>query len=238
MPRQLPLGGAAALDFPLPICYHSAAMSPPPRARIGTDESGKGDYFGYLVVAAVFVDQETEAPLGAIRVRDSKRVSDGMAARLAAEIRRLCPHEVIRISPAKYNELHSKMGNLNHLLAWAHARAIENLLERQPSRLVVSDQFGDEAYLRSALMAKGKQVELVQMPRAEADVAVAAASILARAAFLETLQRLSDEIGIPLPKGATHVIEAAKAVAAKGGRDLLGRVAKLHFKTTRQVLGG
>jgi ribonuclease HIII len=207
-------------------------------ARIGTDESGKGDYFGYLVVAAVFVDRATEAALNELHVRDSKRVSDAPAARLAVEIRRLCPHEVVRISPAKYNELHATMGNVNRLLAWAHARAIENLLERQACRVVISDQFGDEEYLRSALMAKGKQVRLVQMPRAEADLAVAAASILARAEFLATLRRLSDEAGIPLPKGATHVLEAARQVAAKGGRDLLGRVAKLHFRTTQQVLSG
>jgi ribonuclease HIII len=205
-------------------------------ARIGTDESGKGDYFGYLVVAAVFVDHDTEAALDDLGVRDSKRVSDRSAARLAGEIRRLSPHEVVRISPAKYNELHPKMGNVNRLLAWAHARAIENVLNQRACRLVISDQFGDEAYLRSALMAKGRQVQLVQMPRAEADVAVAAASVVARAVFLETLERLSDEIGIRLPKGATHVVEAAQQVVAKGGRDLLARAAKLHFKTTKQVL--
>jgi ribonuclease HIII len=212
--------------------------APGPHARIGTDESGKGDYFGSLVVAAVFVDHATEAALDDLCVRDSKRVSDGVASRLAAEIRRLCPYEVVRISPPKYNELHAQMGNVNRLLAWAHARAIENLLNRQVCRLIISDQFGDEAYLRSALMAKGKQVELVQMPRAEADLAVAAASILARAVFLDSLKRLSDETGIRLPKGAAHVIEAAKEVVAQGGRNLLGQVAKLHFKTTQQVLGG
>jgi len=206
-------------------------------ARIGTDESGKGDYFGYLVVAAVFVDDAMESALEDLRVRDSKRVSDRPAARLAGEIQRLCPHAVVRISPGKYNELHAKMRNLNRLLAWAHARAIEDVLARRPCRLVIADQFGDEAHLKSALMAKGRQVQLVQMPRAEADVAVAAASIVARAVFLDTLQRLSDQVGVPLPKGAVHVVEAAREVVAKGGREALAKVAKLHFKTTRQVLG-
>jgi ribonuclease HIII len=215
-----------------------ARPSGEPGGRIGTDESGKGDYFGYLVVAAVFVDRGAEAALHDLGVRDSKRLSDRSADRLAGEIRRLCPHQVVRISPARYNELHLKMGNVNRLLAWAHARAIENLLEQRPCRLVISDQFGDEAYLKSALMAKGKQVRLVQRPRAEADTAVAAASILARAAFLDTLKRLSDQVGVALPKGAVHVVEAAREVAAKGGRELLGTVAKLHFKTTGQVLGG
>jgi ribonuclease HIII len=205
------------------------------RGHIGTDEAGKGDYFGYLVVAAVYVEPEQEDALRAIGVRDSKRVSDGAARRAAKAIRAQVPCDVVRISPRRYNELYAKLRNLNRLLAWGHARAIENLLEREPATVVISDQFGDEQWLRQALMRKGRQVTLVQMPRAEQDLAVAAASILARAEFLQTLETLSERVGLKLPKGSTHVIETARELWQRGGDELLGEVAKLHFRVTREA---
>jgi ribonuclease HIII len=212
--------------------------------RIGTDEAGKGDYFGPLAAAAVWADEETEEILRAQGVKDSKRASDAVCRRLAKEISRLCPHQVVKIFPEKYNSLISRMENLNHLLGWAHARAIESLLEQLEARLpnrkapltIITDQFGDEAYLKEALMKKGREAILHQQVRAEENIVVAAASLLARAAFLEGLERLSKEVGISLPKGATHVIPAGQAVFAKGGQTLLNKVAKIHFKTTRQIL--
>ncbi len=170
-----------------------------------------------------------------IGVRDSKRMSDGVARRLADQIKRRAPFEVVRISPRRYNQLYAELRNLNYLLAWGHARAIENLLERAPAPLVVSDQFGNENWLRQALMRKGREVALVQTPRAEQDVAVAAASILARAVFLETLEALSAKVGVKLPKGATHVLEVAREIERRGGMELLSEVAKIHFRVTRSL---
>jgi len=203
--------------------------------HIGTDEAGKGDYFGYLVVAAVFLDPEHEEALRRVGVRDSKRMADGAVRRLAEAIRAQLPHDIVRISPRRYNDLYAKLRNLNHLLAWGHARAIENLLERAPAGLVISDQFGDEQWLRQALMGKGRQVRLVQTPRAEQHLAVAAASVMARAVFLETLDGLSARIGLTLPKGSTHVLDAARDVYRRGGEELLAQVAKVHFRVTRSV---
>jgi len=204
--------------------------------RIGVDESGKGDYFGDLVIAGVYVDPEIESGLRAIGVKDCKRLADSTVFRMADEIRGTALWEVVRISPARYNELYAKMRNLNLLLAWGHARVIENLLGQVDCPLVVADKFSDERFLKSSLMAKGKSVELHQQVRAESDLAVAAASILARAVFLERLEKLSQETGLPLPKGATHVLGAARAVLDRGGQELLGKVAKLHFKTTKRLL--
>jgi ribonuclease HIII len=202
--------------------------------RIGVDESGKGDYFGPLVVAACYVGPEHLAELDG--VRDSKKLTDPIATRLAAKIRATCPHSVIAIGPAKYNELYEKFKNLNSLLAWGHARAIENVLELQPAPLVISDQFaaGGQAVKR-ALYEKGRGVEFRSLVRAEADLAVAAASILARAEFLRRLKMLSEEFGIDLPKGATVVVPVGRRFIATHGRDKLGQVAKLHFKTTQQL---
>jgi ribonuclease HIII len=207
--------------------------------RIGIDESGKGDYFGPLVIAAVYVTPEAEPDLRLMEVRDSKRISDGRVLEMAPDIRQVCRHSVVAIGPQRYNELYAKIRNLNRLLAWGHARALENLLDQVDCDLAIADQFGDERLILNALLEKGKKIRLVQRPRAEEDLAVAAASILARAEFLIRLKRLSDEVGTTLPKGASQAVElGARMVIKKHGEDRLKTVAKLHFKTTRAVLAG
>jgi ribonuclease HIII len=205
--------------------------------RIGIDESGKGDYFGPLVIAAVFVDSTTQGELKLMEVRDSKKISDGRILEMAPDIKTICPHSVIAIGPQKYNELYAKIKNLNRLLAWGHAKALENLLERVSCTRAISDQFGNERLILNALQEKGRTIVLEQRTKAESDLAVAAASILARAEFLIRLKRLSAEVGTTLPKGASPTVElAARMVIKKHGQDRLGSVAKLHFKTTKAVL--
>lgn len=204
--------------------------------HIGVDESGKGDFFGPLVVAACYVGPEHLAELDG--VKDSKKLTDPISLRLSTVIMRTCPHSIIAIGPAKYNELYEKFRNLNKLLAWGHARAIENVLELQPCELVISDQFADPAGLKRQLFEKGKTIKLHSMVRAESDIAVAAASILARAEFLRRLKRLSEEFGVDLPKGASQqVIDAGKRYVGKLGASELHKVAKMHFKTAQTVLG-
>lgn len=206
--------------------------------RIGIDESGKGDYFGPLIIAAVFVDATTQSELALINVRDSKKISDGRILDMAPDIRMLCPHSIIAIGPQRYNELYAKIRNLNRLLAWGHAKALETLLNKVSCGLAIADQFGDERLILNALQEKGRTIVLEQRHKAESDLAVAAASILARAEFLIRLKRLSDEIGTTLPKGASYAVElAGRMIVKKHGEDRLGSVAKLHFKTTQTVLG-
>lgn len=205
--------------------------------RIGIDESGKGDYFGPLVIAGVLITPADEPDLRLMQVRDSKRIADGRILEMASDIRQVCRHSIVAIGPQRYNELYAKIKNLNRLLAWGHARALENLLEHSDCPLAISDQFGDERFIVNALLEKGKRVQLIQRPKAEEDLAVAAASILARAEFLIRLKRLSEEIGLSLPKGASQQVEAAaRAIVRRLGRDRLAEVAKLHFKTTQSVL--
>jgi ribonuclease HIII len=203
--------------------------------HIGVDESGKGDFFGPLVVAACYVGPEHLAELEG--VKDSKKLTDPVAIRLAARIKAVCPHSVVALGPAKYNELYAKFNNLNSLLAWGHARAIENVLEVQPADLVISDQFAKGGLaVKRALFELGKKVEFRSMVRAEAVLAVAAASILARAEFLHRLRKLSEEYSIDLPKGATNVIGPGKRFVSVHGPAALSNVAKMHFKTSGQVL--
>lgn len=209
----------------------------PRTGTIGIDESGKGDYFGPLVVAGVCVTPDQEARLRDLGVRDSKTCSDKRAHSLAAHIRTLCPTTLVAIGPERYNSLYASLKNLNTLLAWGHARAIENLLETVRCERVIADQFGNARFLNNALMQRGRTVELIQKPRAEQEIAVAAASLVARAAFLRRLQDLSSRFALPLPKGAgPQVITAGKAVVEQYGPDGLGQVAKLHFRTTQKVL--
>lgn len=207
-------------------------------ARIGLDESGKGDYFGPLVIGAVYVDGETEAQLVNLGVRDSKMLPDHRILAMAETIQRVCPHFVVSIGPKTYNEMYEKMQNLNLLLAWGHARALEKVLEKVACNLAIADQFGDESYLLNALGEKGRLIKLEQRPRAESDIAVAAASILARADFVRRMEQLSSRVGKKLPKGAfdPSIITIGREIVAQGGESALADVAKLHFKTTKVIL--
>lgn len=213
-------------------------VAPDAACWVGSDESGKGDYFGPLVVAAVALTVDNWRVVQALGAQDSKALTDRRAVALAAELRDAFPNEVVTIMPRRYNEMWDTMGNVNRILAWAHARAIEETLSRAPeATAAVADQFGDEALIRDALFKRGRSVQLLQMPRAERDPAVAAASILARAEFLRRLDALGREAGVRLPKGASAQVDAvARALVAAQGAGVLARVAKRHFRTTRRVI--
>jgi ribonuclease HIII len=205
---------------------------------VGTDESGKGDYFGPLVVAAVRASADESAMLERIGAADSKILSDSVIRGLDMEIRASLPHAVVAIDPPEYNALHAKLGNLNLILGWAHAQAIADLIARAPCDRALTDQFGNPKYVQDQLDSRGITIGLEQRPRAEEVPAVAAASILARAEFVRRLEALSETAGMTLPKGASDIVDdAARRLVRARGRDFLGRVAKLHFKTTLRVTG-
>ncbi len=208
----------------------------------GVDESGKGDFFGPLVIAAVFVDEQAKDKLLKIGVRDSKMIkNDVKISKLATEIRKIVSGRFanVAIGPDSYNRLYEKIGNLNRLLAWGHARAIENIVEKVPDcKWVLSDKFANERLIKDALMKKGRKIELRQRTKAESDIAVAAASILARDEFVRRIKELGAGLGIVLPKGAgANVDAAAKDIVEKLGPDKLGCIAKMHFKTASKALG-
>jgi len=212
-------------------------LFPAEKGHIGTDESGKGDYFGPLVIAGVFMLDEQEPVLRELGVRDSKTFSDNRAREMAEIIKKGYKHSVVAIGPERYNELYANLRNLNRLLAWGHSRVIENILGEVPCRLAITDQFGDRLYVLNALMKKGKTIELIQKPKAEEDMAVAAASILARAEFLKRLYFLSEDVGLDLPKGSSPLSEEAGVkLVKKHGFEILDKVAKKHFKLTDRIL--
>jgi ribonuclease HIII len=209
----------------------------------GIDESGKGDFFGPLVIAAVFADDITRKRYREIGVRDSKTIKSGKKIKeMASAIRKASDGKfaVVTVGPESYNRLYDKIGNLNRLLAWGHARAIENLLEKAPEcPRMLSDKFGSESLIRNALLKNGRNVKLEQRTKAESDVAVAAASILARDMFLSQMDKLSAALHLELPRGASAAVETvAGELVAKHGAGELGKYAKLHFKTLEKVLPG
>ncbi len=199
---------------------------------VGSDESGKGDFFGPLVVAAVRATPEQARMLGEGEVRDSKRVSDASALRLGGALRAHLPHAVVTLEPEAYNARYEQVGNLNPLLAAMHAEAIAELAE--PGMAVVVDQFARQSVMERAL--KGVDVKLVQRTRAEELPVVAAASLIAREQFLLSLRSLSEECGVDLVKGAGEPVDrVARALVELRGFDALAGVAKLHFKNTAKL---
>lgn len=204
--------------------------------HIGIDESGKGDFFGPLCIAGVYGDATTIQELHKMGVRDSKTLNDTAIAVLAKKIRATCIHHVVRVNPPKYNELYSKFGNLNTFLAWGHATTIEELVRQTGCMDVTIDQFAHQRVVEQALAKKNLSVSLTQRHGAEADAVVAAASILARQAFLDGLEALGEQIEDTLPKGASaQVVAKAKQLLIKHGPEVFPSVAKLHFKTYREL---
>lgn len=206
-------------------------------ARIGIDESGKGDFFGPLCIAGVFAGGEDIPKLKLLGVRDSKKISDPMIIVIGNKIRAAYTHHIVKINPAKYNELIKQFGNLNHLLAWGHATTIEQLVAKTECRNVLIDQFANEKVVLTALKRKNLDLNLKQRHRAEEDLVVAAASILARQAFLEGLESLGREFSMKFPKGASAAtIAAGRKFVEQFDVVQLAKVGKMHFKTVDAIM--
>ena len=226
--------GAAKLGYEE---VHTPEMFQP---HFGVDESGKGDFFGPLVISGVYVDAGIARKFLDAGVQDSKRIgSDARIRALADSIRKdsLGLVDTVLIGPERYNDLYEKFGNLNKLLGWGHARVIENLLERKPDcPRSLSDQFADARVIQQSLLQHGRKIDIEQRTKAESDVAVAAASILAREAFINWLERRGKTLGMKLGRGvSTDVKEAAAKLVEAKGPGILREVAKVHFRTAHEI---
>ena len=211
-----------------------------PESYIGTDESGKGDYFGPLIIAGVFVNKNTLSLLRRAGVKDSKEINSDYSIRaLSSEIKKIIGNSfsLVVVSPEKYNDLYKNFRNVNKLLGWGHARVLENILKGQEAPEAISDKFGDESYIKNSLQEKGKNIILHQITKAERYTAVAAASILARDKFNDWFEKKSKELNFQIPKGASEQVEiAAKKLKALYGEEILQKYVKLHFKTSKKIL--
>jgi ribonuclease HIII len=216
---------------------HAPEMFEP---HFGIDESGKGDFFGPLVIAGVFTDRLIARNFLENGIQDSKRIGSDTRIRALAKMIRQTPGvalDVVLIGPERYNDLYEKFGNLNSLLGWGHARVIENLLVKRPDcPRALSDKFADARVIKNALLQHGQQIELEQRTKAESDFAVAAASILAREAFIDWLQRNGKRTGLNLGRGVSAAVkETARQLVEKEGPGALRRFAKVHFRTAHEI---
>ena len=230
----------------------------------GSDESGKGDFFGPLVVCCAYVDEtilegmkkftylDSQNRVRKLEVKDCKQMSDAQVLMAGASLRRLLGpsgYAVVKLGPAAYNRLYAKIKNINRMLAWAHGTAIEELLEKRPGcNRVVVDQFAPtELTIRRALKERGKKATVEQRHKAESDVAVAAASVIARELFIRACQDMSKECfgtetaagqdeKIPLGSSDPRVRELAEVMVRKNGPVWLMNHCKAHFQTTDKVL--
>ena len=244
--RKLCVQGAGAQDFvefqlepsgavPVSLGYEKILQPELYSAHAGSDESGKGDYFGPLVVACVYTDEKLSDAMIKLGAKDCKQMTDKAVLAVGAELRRLLGQDgyaVVKIGPAAYNRLYAKIQNINRLLAWAHGAAIEDLLTKRPTcPRVVVDQFAPtETTIRRALKTRGKQATVEQRHKAESDIAVAAASVIAREQFLR------DVPDFPLGSSDPRVRELAEEMVRKNGPTWLMNHCKAHFQTTDKVL--
>ena len=208
---------------------------------IGVDESGKGEFFGPLVVAGLLAGDVDLAFLSEIGVRDSKRLTDKRVLELDERLRARFVCHVTVVTPEDYNRRYETIRNLNIMLADCHAQTIARTMKRAEERqlqvdLAISDKFGKTERLESALARAGCKLPVTQMVRGEAVPQVAAASILARAEFVRRMRQMSAELGIELPKGASAQVDVVgRKLVARLGLEVLNRVAKKHFKNFKRV---
>jgi ribonuclease HIII len=222
-----------------PVAGGGSSELPFDRPTIGSDEAGKGDYFGPLVVAAVHADAVRAEELQQLGVADSKTLADRRMMPLAERIERTFDCEIRWLDPDQYNARHRVDPNVNHLLADLHAEALDALCRRHPEAVVVVDRFAAEELVATRLRQRGSiPPRLLQVPGAESHPVVAAASIVARIHFIEGLQRCAEATGTELHKGAGAPADlAARRVFQIGGLELLAKVAKLHFRNTLKIGG-
>lgn len=231
------LGGGAPRKPEAPLVEHDPYNLGFP--RIGGDESGKGDFFGPLVVAAYYVEEGDTDDLITTGIADCKQLSDAAVLRLAGKLDERGGGNTIVLMPVEYNARYEKARNLNLLLAEMHAECVRALLRRQSmkrSGVVLIDQFAREEGAVAQALRMPPGWKLVTKVKGELDVAVAAASILARAAFLKGLKEMRGEYGTEFPAGSGEpTLKAARAFKRSFGVKELVNVAKLHFALTNKL---
>jgi len=203
-----------------------------PYPHTGSDESGKGDFFGPLCIAGCYLTEEAAKELKAMGVTDSKKLDDKKILKLEEEIRKMANISYIVIRNQRYNELYAKYKNLNRLLAMGHTTVLEDLINKTNTKNAVIDKFANEKVIISSLKEKGKKINIIQMTKAECDTAVAAASIVARAAYVKKMDEMNVKYNFEFPKGAgDNVLIAGKKFVQKFGKNELINVSKIHFRT-------
>lgn len=218
-----------------PVLELAEASVVEPESYIGTDEAGKGDIFGPLVIAAVFVNEQSKKELFKIGVRDSKDIKDPQIDLLAEKIKSICNgcYSILNLRPEFYNKKYEEYHNLNHLLSYGHSKTIKNLLDNIDAKTVISDKFSNRG-LEIHRDKDFSHVEFINTEKAERFIGVAAASILARNTFNNWFYE-QELLGINFPKGAGEKAQSfLKSYIKQNRSSSLVSFAKLHFKTIKE----
>ena len=206
---------------------------------IGSDEVGTGDYFGPIIVSAAYVEKENIPFLEELGIRDSKKMTDDKILEVVPLIIKKIPYNSILLSNKEYNSNHGNF-NMNKIKAILHNKVLYKTKMEHPNyEYIVVDQFAEKYVYYSYLKDSNNVVrDITFLTKAEDQVlSVACASVISRYLFLKEYNKLSNELGINLPKGAgTSVDEAGKVIVQKFGREKLNEIAKLSFKNTDKIL--
>lgn len=210
-------------------------------SMIGSDEVGTGDYFGPVTIAAAFVHNNQVDLLKELGVKDSKYLSDLQITNIAKDLIQTIPYSLLILHNKKYNELQRSGMSQGKMKAMLHNRALLNVIEKVDGRYdgILIDQFANpDVYFRYLSSEKQVVKSVYFATRAEGlHLSVAAASIIARYSFITEMNKLSNQLGISLPKGAgKQVDEAAAQLIIDNGEHVLTQCAKLHFANTQKAI--
>ncbi len=239
----LPTINTRVMSLPIPA---SQTQLPPAaiasqqlaHARIVLGVAGKDDYFGPLIISALYVDAWAEAQFSMLGIHDMALLSDDLMLEKAEKIKAICAHALVIIGPTNYNKAYETTHSQESMLAWGNVRALVNMLEKATCNIVVTHQPGDVSIVETALAKKGQQILLKQETDTRMDIALTAATVLAHAEYVQCLAQLSQRIGQSLPKEVSDelMIKIGREIVARGGKNALAEVAKLHFEVTKAIL--
>lgn len=206
---------------------------------IGSDETGTGDFFGPMTVAACFVSTDQIELIHELGVKDSKMLTDPLMRKIAPDLKEVLTYSILTLGNEKYNKVQAKGWSQGKIKALLHNQALKHVLNKmtpQKPDYILIDQFAERGiYYNHIKMEKEiiRENVLFSTKAEQLHVAVAAASILARVAFLEEMDRLSLDAGVTLPKGAgSKVDEVAAKIMLSKGEDYLSTITKKHFANT------
>jgi len=208
------------------------------QARIVLGVAGKDDYFGPLVISALYVDAWAEAQFSMLELHDMALLSDDLMLAKSEKIKAICAHALVIIGPTNYNKAYETTHSQESMLAWGNVRAIVNILDKATCNIVVAHQPGDVFIIETALAKKGRQVMLKQETDTRMDIALTAATVLAQAEYVQCLDQLAQRIGQSLPKEVSDemMIKVGREIVVRGGKNALAEVAKLQFEVTKAIL--
>lgn len=208
---------------------------------VGSDEVGTGDYFGPIVVTSTYVTKDDVAYLDELGVMDSKKITDEKIMKIAPLIAKRVKYKSIILNNSDYNKFHSKDYNMNKIKAILHNKVLYQMINEEHPKYdyIIVDEFAKEnRYYEYIKDSTNIQRDITFMTKAEDKcLSVACASIISRYLFIQEFDKLSDELHIPLPKGAgSEVDKIGMEIVEKYGEEKLYSVAKLNFMNTTRIL--